>query len=92
MDPVTLKLDPPSTLTGRVVDTQRKAHPGRHDRSSTPGAAIGLSSVFLDTDAEGRFRWDEAPADYRADRTSYHRGYERCVPAPRLARGRARCC
>jgi Carboxypeptidase regulatory-like domain len=70
---LTLKLGPPHVLSGRVVDSGGKPIPDvfvcvdtwRHDRS------LG---VFLKTDADGGFRWDDAPPDtmlINASRTGY---------------------
>ena len=70
---LTLKLGPPHVLSGRVVDSGGKPIPDvfvcvdnwRRHRS------LG---VFLKTDADGGFRWDDAPPDtvwINASRTGY---------------------
>jgi hypothetical protein len=61
-EPVTIRLGPAHKLEGRVVDSQGKP---------IADAFVGVDTwrkfrslgVFLDTDADGRFRWEDAPAD-----------------------------
>ena len=61
-DPVTIQLGPAHTLEGRVVDSRGKP---------IADAFVGIDTwrtfrslgVFLETDADGRFRWEDAPAD-----------------------------
>ncbi len=61
-DPVTIRLGPAHKLEGRVVDSQGKP---------IAYAFVGIDTwrkfrslgVFLETDADGRFRWEDAPAD-----------------------------
>ncbi|MHC5543019.1 carboxypeptidase-like regulatory domain-containing protein, partial [Singulisphaera rosea] len=70
-----IELGPGKTLTGRIVGSQGKP---------IAGASVIVDSwhsyrtlgVFLKTDSEGRFRWDDAPADHvllDADRAGYSR-------------------
>ena len=61
-DAVVLKLPPPYRVTGRVVDPARRPIA---DAAVTVGLwrRHALLGVELRTDAAGRFRWDDAPAD-----------------------------
>jgi protocatechuate 3,4-dioxygenase beta subunit len=73
-EPTTIKLGPRKALAGRVVDSQGKPIAGAsvHIDSWRGYRALG---VFLKTDAEGRFRWDDAPADLvllNADRAGFN--------------------
>jgi hypothetical protein len=60
---VAIKLEPARTLAGRTVDSKGEPIP---DVSVFIGGWRGYSStlgVNLKTDAQGRFRWEDAPAD-----------------------------
>ena len=60
--PVTVTLGPASTLAGRVVDSQGKPIPDAFVGIDTWRTYRSLGE-FLKTDADGRFRWDDAPPD-----------------------------
>ena len=71
--PSPIKLGPPRTLAGRVVDSQGKPISEAFVNIDTWRGyrAIG---VYLKTDAEGRFRWEDAPPDpvlVNASRTGF---------------------
>ncbi len=61
-EPVAIDLGPARTLEGRVIDSQGKPIPDAFIAIDTWRAyrAIG---VFLKSDADGRFRWEDAPPD-----------------------------
>jgi len=62
IEPITIQLGQPRTLTGRVVNSQR---------GPISGALIVIDTwrnyrslgVYLESDEDGRFRWTDAPAD-----------------------------
>jgi beta-lactamase regulating signal transducer with metallopeptidase domain/protocatechuate 3,4-dioxygenase beta subunit len=60
--PVEFRLPAPKTLKGRVVDDQNRPIPGAFVNVDT-WRKLRCLRVFLATDADGRFRWDDAPAD-----------------------------
>jgi len=62
MELVTIKLGPARTVSGRVVDTKSKPIPGAFVNVEAWRGYRSLG-VRLSTNAEGRFRWEEAPAD-----------------------------
>jgi hypothetical protein len=59
---LTVKLGPPRALSGRVIDSNEKPIPGVFVNIDTWRRYRSLG-VYLKTDAEGRFRWDDAPPD-----------------------------
>jgi len=60
--PVTIVLEPGRTLTGRVVNSQGRPILGAWVMVGTWRRYSALG-VYLETDADGRFRWTDAPAD-----------------------------
>jgi peroxiredoxin len=62
MKPVSITLDPPHTLTGRIVDSRGKPIEGVSVFIDTYRGYRSLG-VVLSTNADGRFRWDDAPAE-----------------------------
>jgi beta-lactamase regulating signal transducer with metallopeptidase domain/peroxiredoxin/protocatechuate 3,4-dioxygenase beta subunit len=71
--PVAIKLGPAHTLEGRVVDSQGQPIPEAFVVIDTWRAFRSLG-VFLWTDVDGRFRWEDAPADQvliNASRTGF---------------------
>jgi protocatechuate 3,4-dioxygenase beta subunit len=60
--PVESQLGPARSLTGRVVDSQGKPLRGGFVNVDT-WRTYRCLGVFLATDADGRFRWDDAPPD-----------------------------
>jgi protocatechuate 3,4-dioxygenase beta subunit len=60
--PVTIQLGPAHKLEGRVIDSQGKPIAEAEVRIDTWRAFRSLG-VFLVTDADGWFRWEDAPAD-----------------------------
>lgn len=62
LEPLAIKLDRPHVMSGRVVDTKGAPIPGCEVLVDS-WRGYGGPGFFLKTDAEGRFRWDEAPAD-----------------------------
>ncbi len=61
-EPVEFRLGPGRTIRGRLVDPQGRPVPGAFVAADT---WRGFRSLMwrVDTDKEGRFRWDEAPPD-----------------------------
>lgn len=62
VEEVEFRLGPGRTIRGRVVDGQGRPVPGAMVAADTWRGHRSLS-FRLDTDAEGRWRWDEAPED-----------------------------
>ncbi len=62
MGPIAVTLGPPHTLLGRVVDSQGRPIADASMRVDAWRNTQGLD-VSLKTDRDGRFRWDDAPAD-----------------------------
>ena len=83
-DHVVIALEPGHTIKGQVVD---------HKGKPIEGAVVGVGgwrgyqtlNVSLKTDAEGRFRWDDAPPD-SVDVGVQYEGYH--LVAPNLSAGR----
>ncbi len=72
-EPVSIKLGPPRALSGRVVDSQGKPISEAFVNIDTWRRYRALG-VYLKTDAEGRFRWEDAPPDtvlVNASRTGF---------------------
>ncbi len=61
-EPISIALKPPQTISGRVVDSQARPIPEVEVLVDTWRGRQTLG-VWLKTDADGQFRWDEAPAD-----------------------------
>jgi len=61
-EPVSIALAPPRVLSGRFVDTQGKPIAGAYVYMSGWRGSWALG-VNLKTDADGRFRWEDAPDD-----------------------------
>ena len=61
-DPVAIALGPAHTLAGRVVDSRGRPIPEAFVVIDTWRTFRSLG-VFLETDADGRFRWEDAPPD-----------------------------
>lgn len=71
--PSIIKLPPPNVLSGRFVDTRGNPIEGAYVYMSGWRRSWALG-VNLKTDADGRFRWEDAPADavqITAGRTGY---------------------
>lgn len=62
MPPVEFRLEPGHTLRGRIVDRAGNPVAGAFVAADTWRGHRSLE-WRVDTDAEGRFRWDDAPAD-----------------------------
>jgi RNA polymerase sigma factor (sigma-70 family) len=60
--PIDFRLEPGHTIRGRVVDEAGKPLPGAYVGVDSWGGEQSLEWRTV-TDAEGRFRWDGAPAD-----------------------------
>jgi beta-lactamase regulating signal transducer with metallopeptidase domain/peroxiredoxin len=72
-EPATIRLGPPRAMVGRVVDTRGEPIPDAFVNVDTWRGSRALG-VYLKTDAEGRFRWDDAPVEtvlLNASRTGY---------------------
>jgi beta-lactamase regulating signal transducer with metallopeptidase domain/protocatechuate 3,4-dioxygenase beta subunit/peroxiredoxin len=81
--PVAITLGPARRLEGRVVDSQGKPIPEAFVVISIWRTFQSLG-VFLWSDADGRFRWEDAPADpvlISASRTGYSGVHRRRVTA-----------
>jgi beta-lactamase regulating signal transducer with metallopeptidase domain/peroxiredoxin/protocatechuate 3,4-dioxygenase beta subunit len=61
-EPVTIELRPARTLAGRVVDTQGRPIPGAFVSVAAWRGYRSLG-IYLKADADGRFRWEDAPSD-----------------------------
>ena len=59
---VIVKLESPSIITGRVIDTKGKPIPDAFVAIDTWRGYRSLG-VFLKSDRDGKFRWDDAPPD-----------------------------
>lgn len=62
MEPLAITIGRPHVMMGRVVDTKGAPIPGC-DVLVDPWRDYGGPGFYLKTDANGRFRWDEAPAE-----------------------------
>ncbi|MEO6808876.1 MAG: carboxypeptidase regulatory-like domain-containing protein, partial [Isosphaeraceae bacterium] len=62
VEPVSITLEPSRTIAGRVVDSQGNPIPGVVVSVPYWRGYRSLSFTFK-TDADGRFRWDDAPTD-----------------------------
>jgi beta-lactamase regulating signal transducer with metallopeptidase domain/thiol-disulfide isomerase/thioredoxin/protocatechuate 3,4-dioxygenase beta subunit len=81
MEPVAIELGPPRTLTGRVEDSRGQPIPDAFVVIDSWRGYRALG-VFLKSDADGRFRWEEAPPDpvlVNASRTGYDSVNQRLV-------------
>ena len=58
---LTLELGRPRSVWGRILDSSGKPVPDAFINIDT--FAVRVRGVFLKSDAEGRFRWDDAPTD-----------------------------
>ncbi len=73
VEPVVVTLGPPHVLAGRVVDTQNRPIPDAFVHIDT-WRGRRFPRVFLKSRSDGRFRWEDAPADpvlVDASRTGY---------------------
>ncbi len=61
-EPVEVRVGPPRTLAGRVVDSKGVGVAGASVNVDAWRGSRALG-VLIKTDAEGRFRWTEAPGD-----------------------------
>ena len=80
---VIIVLPPPHVLSGRFVDTRGKPIAGAYVYMAGWRRSWALG-VNLKTDAEGRFRWEDAPADpvqITAGREGYDGVYRRAFAA-----------
>ena len=81
VEPVTITVGDPHTLAGRVVDTVGKPIADTFVVVDTWRSYRSLG-VFLYTDAEGRFRWDDAPPEsvlINASRTGFESTFQKRV-------------
>jgi protocatechuate 3,4-dioxygenase beta subunit len=82
-EPVELRLGPGRVLQGRVVDLNDKPIEGAFVNIDT-WRGYRCLGVYLLSDRDGRFRWDDAPPDdlkLNVDRTGYQGVHWRDVPA-----------
>jgi hypothetical protein len=63
MAPVEIKLSPPQTLRGRVVDRQQRPVPGAKVRVNQWQGTTDLVKFQTVTEADGTFVWTGAPSD-----------------------------
>ena len=86
MEPVSITLEKPRILRGRVVDAMGQPIADAFVIIDTWRSYRSLD-VFLKTDAEGRFRWDDAPDDLiliNASKTGYDTIFQQRVEAGRM--------
>ncbi len=61
--PIGITLGPAQRLEGRVVDTAGRPIPGATVKVDTPHVLRTMGTRHFETDADGWFRWEDAPAD-----------------------------